>query len=92
VTHVLFMSWLLSHSWGWDVVPNATSYRIYWGASGIAWCSVNHVDVPATACANGRCQGEIPMPDFTPAYIVVTALNEYGESITEYGNVIACLR
>jgi hypothetical protein len=91
VIHALLMSWLLTHRWTWDAVPTATAYRIYWGASGIAWCAANRVEVQAaTACANGTCQGEIPMPDFTPAYIIVTAVNSAGESVTEHGNVTVC--
>ena len=90
----LLASWLVSQVWTWDkaIEADVVSYRLYWGASGTAWCSENVVEVPAaTACNATQCQGDIPMPDYTPAYIVVVAVDSGGlESPTEHGPVVVC--
>jgi hypothetical protein len=94
---VMLASWLLTQHWQWEKSATATSYRIYWGASGTAWCAANRVEIPATNCGiaagcddDTKCCGDIPMPDFTPAHIVVTAVNNFGEGPTDHGPVVVC--
>jgi len=44
---------------GWDAVPGATHYRIYWSASPSQFCDAQSVDVPAIdAC--GSCPSDLP--------------------------------
>ena len=87
---LILASYLAAQIWAWSPVATATSYRVYWGASGTAWCAANMVEFPATVCDAVDCQGEIPEPQFSPAFILVTAVNQYGESATEHGAVVVC--
>jgi hypothetical protein len=88
--HALLASWLATQTWAWSPVVGATSYRVYWGASMVAWCATHRVEYPASVCSSTECQGDIPMPDFTPAYIIVTAVNAAGEGVTGHGSVVVC--
>lgn len=94
-------SWLQTQTWHWSkrTEPDVASYRLYWGASGTAWCKANNVEFSAaTSCglvnhcaSDAECCGEIPMPTFSPAFIVVTAVDTSGnESITEHGSIVEC--
>jgi len=85
-------SLLATQTWEWDAVPGAASYRIYWGASGRVWCSTSHADVPAKCQAN-RCQGDVPLPRWTPMFINIAAINAAGEeSPPDHGDIINCYR
>jgi len=86
----LLASLLLTQTWEWHESPGATSYRVYWSASGKAWCYSNGLEFPASVCVAGTCQGDISLPSYS-VFIAVTALNSNGESATEHGAVIACL-
>lgn len=93
IAALFLASWLDTQEWSWakSPEPDVIAYRLYWGASGQAWCSANRVEVPATQCDDTRCWGEIPQPPFTPAFIVVTAVDSEGlESITEHGPIVDC--
>lgn len=82
-------SWLPSQTWAWQAVPNATSYRVYWSASGQVWCDSNRLNLRALKCVDGVCQLDIPMPPSKMAFIVVTAVNANGQSVTEHGPIVA---
>jgi hypothetical protein len=82
-------SYLPTQTWSWAPSPTATIYRVYWGASGTSWCLANRVEFPASVCTATECQGEIPEPPYS-AFIVVTAANQAGESVTEHGPVVTC--
>ena len=98
MTPLLLASWLSTQHWEWDKTPDTTAYRIYWGGSGQEWCNVNRVELPAaTSCgAVGQCTneesccGDIPQPPFSPAFVIVTAVNAAGEGPTEHGPVVTC--
>lgn len=80
----------LTQTWEWHESPGATSYRVYWSASGKAWCSNNGLEFPASVCVNGLCQGDISLPSYS-VFIMVTALNSAGESPTDHGPMTVCL-
>ena len=86
---LLLASYLAAQTWAWDPTANATSYRVYWGASGMAWCSVNMVEYPASVCDAVDCQGEIPDPGYS-MFVIVVAVNGAGEGPSEHGNVVTC--
>jgi hypothetical protein len=83
-------SLLATQTWAWDSVANATGYRVYWGATGKAWCVSNRVEFSSSVCINGECQGEIPIPAYSPVFVMVTAFNQYGEGPTDHGPVAEC--
>jgi hypothetical protein len=94
---LILASYLASQTWTWLKVadPDVALYRIYWGASGIAWCSQNRVEIPATQCdatvcgQDGICCGDIPEPPYK--FIIVTAVDSSGnESGTDHGGIVSC--
>lgn len=86
---LLLASWLATQTWAWSPVAGATSYRLYWGASGQSWCGTHYIEFSASVCDATECQGDVPMPSFSPAFFVVTAVNAAGEGPTEHGPVVA---
>jgi hypothetical protein len=89
---LLLASYLATQSWTWDKhpEPDVVLYRIYWGASGVAWCSQNRVEVPSSACGLTDCQGEVPDPGYS-FYLTVAAVDSAGnESLPDHGSVVTC--
>jgi len=96
--HIVLASWLLTQQWAWlkSSEPDVVAYRIYWGASGTAWCAANRVEIPATQCdlaicgVDGMCCGDIPEPGYS-AFVTVAAVDSAGnESLPDHGNVVTC--
>jgi len=84
-------SYLASQTWAWSPVPGATSYRLYFSAGMTTWCQQDRIEFPASVCDAVDCQGEIPEPQFSPAFILVTAVDSSGnESGTDHGEVQPC--
>lgn len=93
IAKLILASWLLTQQWSWDKSPepNVVAYRIYWSALGTEWCSADSVEIPATQCDATRCWGETLEPNFSPAFFIVTAVNDADlESDTEHGPILAC--
>jgi len=87
---LILASLLISQVWEWHESPGATAYRIYWSASGKAWCSNHVLEYPASVCVNGLCQGDISLPSYS-VFLAVTSLNSAGESSTEHGAITECV-
>jgi len=92
IVALLLASWLPTQTWSWAPVADAAKYRVYWSDIPIAWCTVDRLEFPASVCTATDCQGDIPLPPFTVAYITVTAVDASGnESSAEHGPVLECL-
>lgn len=87
---LLLASYLATQTWSWQPVATATSYRVYWSALGTSWCAASRVEYPASVCTPTECQGEDTGPSIPITFILVTAVNQYGESATEHGPVVVC--
>ena len=87
---LLLASWLSTQLWAWDAAPNATVYRVYWSRIVNEWCTTNMREFPASVCVAGECQGSIPEPPGNLTFFVVTAVNAFGESPTEHGEIRVC--
>jgi hypothetical protein len=94
MTPLLLASWLLSQTWAWSTVgdTDVAAYRIYFSAGMTVWCPQDRVEIPASACGALECQAEVPEPQFSTAFFIVTAVDDAGnESSTEHGAVsMAC--
>lgn len=98
MTAAFLATWLLTQQWNWNKLDNVTSYRIYWGATGTIWCVQNRMEFDAsTHCGVAAgceddlsCCADVPQPDFSPAFFVITAVNAAGEGPTEHGSVVTC--
>jgi len=98
---LILTSWLVTQQWSWGrlLEPEVDRYRVYWSALATAWCVENRVEVEAvTHCGTvggcgdeDRCCADIPEPQFSPAFFVVTAVTDVGiEGTTEHGPIISC--
>lgn len=90
MTRMFLATWLLTQTWAWTPVPDATHYRIYWGATGQAWCTTDYIEVAASVCTPIECQGDIPIPSFDLSYIIIVARNAAGLGPTEHGAITVC--
>ena len=94
MTALLLASYLASQTWSWvpNAEPDVVAYRVYWGASGTAWCAANRVEFPASVCTATECQGEIPEPPWSPAFITVVAVDSAGleSAPPDHGQVVTC--
>jgi len=91
--NLIVASYLSTQTWSWtpNPEPDVVAYRVYWGASGTAWCAANRVEFPASVCTATECQGEIPEPPWSPAFITVTAVRSNGiESAPDHGAIVVC--
>jgi len=86
---LLLASLLISQTWQWQESQGATSYLVYWSATGTVWCSNHRLEFPSSVCVAGSCQGDISLPSYS-VFLAVTALNSAGESPTEHGPITAC--
>ena len=87
---LVLASWLSTQTWAWDQDATATCYRVYWSQVANEWCTSNMVEFPASVCVDGECQGSIPEPPGNLTFFMVTAVNAFGESPTDHGEIRVC--
>ncbi len=87
--NLLLASLLSTQIWTWDVTPSATSYRIIWAEMGGPWCKQNSLSFATHICSAGTCQAEIDLPNKS-VFVLVTAINKYGEGPTGHGAIQIC--
>lgn len=87
---LLLASWLFTQTWAWDPVDGAKSYRIYWSRFPTQWCAQNMREYPASDCVDGVCYGFVPKPTWKLTFFMVVAVNDYGLSDTEHGEIVEC--
>lgn len=93
MTKLVIASWLATQVWCWDPnpEPDIASYRMYWGASGIAWCAMNHGEVAVTVCTPTECCIDIPEPTGTLTFFMVVAVDTAGNvGESEHGEIVSC--
>lgn len=90
--NTILASWLVAQVWSWTAVPNARTYRIYYGNDPTRWCDTRYVTFDAaTFCRDGVCKGWMAEPAGDRLFFVVTAVNEAGESPWAHGLKVTCL-
>ncbi len=78
----------LASMWSWNASDTATSYKLYWSSSPTRWDRAYSVSVGNATTYDDTSLLHLtdPQPS-SVVYWIVTASNQFGESVTEHGEI-----